>query len=94
MTRLNVSETARANLATVLCAAVNHGRGKDVRWVPCEAHVWQAGEVISEWLSTLTPAETKLSAVREYVADPGNWSALDGRRQHLLNLIDGTEATA
>lgn len=31
----------------------------------------------------------RLATVRQYVDDPGNWSALDGRRRHLLDLIDG-----
>lgn len=34
-------------------------------------------------------AEERLAVVREFVDDPGNWSALDGRRELLLILIDG-----
>lgn len=34
-------------------------------------------------------ALARLAAAREYVDDPGNWSALDRRRHVLLDLIDG-----
>ena len=36
-----------------------------------------------------TLAEERLEAVRDFVDDPGNWSAADGRRSILLILIDG-----
>lgn len=31
----------------------------------------------------------QLELFRDYVEDPGNWSALDGRRAHLLGLLGG-----
>lgn len=35
-------------------------------------------------------AREQLRRVESYIADPGNWSALDGRRETLLGLLRGT----
>jgi hypothetical protein len=37
---------------------------------------------------------TQLNALVSYVDDPGNWSALDGRREHLLDLLRRAGAVA
>lgn len=37
-------------------------------------------------------AEARLTAAREYVDDPGNWSAMDGRRGELLRLLGTAHA--
>lgn len=36
-------------------------------------------------------AEAKLARARAFVSAPGNWSALDGRRHELLNILNGTD---
>ena len=40
---------------------------------------------------TLIALLDRLDAAREYIDNPGNWSALDGRRRLLLAILDGKD---
>lgn len=40
---------------------------------------------------TLIALLDRLEAATAYVADPGNWSALDGRRRLLLAILNGED---
>jgi len=59
-------------------AAAQHRRNGLVRLAP---------------VTEVEEAEKRIQAAREYVADPGNWSGLDGRRRMILSLLDGEDAS-
>ncbi len=46
------------------------------------------GKVVQS-MAMIEAARELLMSARSYIEDPGNWSALDGRRAHILALIWG-----
>lgn len=59
------------------------GDGDRPAWCQCEHHPDSLSAIQAE----RDQLAAQLQAVTTYVDDPGNWSALDGRRGHLLGLL-------
>lgn len=52
-------------------------------------HVEQADRTIARLVRENDELRAAIARTRAYVDDPGNWSALDGRRATILRLLGG-----
>lgn len=63
-----------------------HGVDHLLTWAQEYARVTKPVEAAA----LIEAAREQLRQVEAYIADPGNWSAIDGRRATLLRLLRGT----